>query len=53
MTKTDDDVTALEVFLKAISGDPKFVEAKKSGSAFVIAPTKPRAKNDQDDAKNS
>jgi hypothetical protein len=33
--------TVRERFMKRISGNPRFLEAKKSGKAFVIVGTKP------------
>jgi hypothetical protein len=34
------DETLIEVFMKEISGNPRFQEAEKSGKAFVIGGTK-------------
>jgi hypothetical protein len=36
--------TAHEAFMKAIAGNPRFVEAKPSGKAFVIVGARPSAK---------
>jgi hypothetical protein len=36
-TEEDNSETLLEAFTKAISGNPQFKEARKSGKAYVIA----------------
>jgi hypothetical protein len=42
-TEEADSETLLEAFTKAVSGNPRFQEAKKSGRAYVIG-AKPSAK---------
>jgi hypothetical protein len=37
----DRDETALEAFMKLVSGDPQFVEAKSSGEAITILGARP------------
>jgi len=50
-----DEVTLREAFMKAISGNPRFQEAKKSSSAFVIAGTptrKERTRQEKEEEDN-
>ena len=37
----ESDETALEVFMRAIANNPRFVEAKPSGKAFTILGARP------------
>jgi hypothetical protein len=39
--RTENGETLPEAFMKAISGNPQFQEAQKSGKAFVIGGAKP------------
>jgi hypothetical protein len=39
-----EEETALEVFMRAIAGNPRFVEAKPSGKAFALIGAKPPTK---------
>lgn len=41
MEPTENSETVREAFMKAISGNPRFVPAKPFGKAFVILGTKP------------
>jgi hypothetical protein len=41
-TEEADNETLREAFMKQISGDPRFKEAKKSGKAYVVIGAKPR-----------
>jgi hypothetical protein len=41
--RTENSETLPEAFMKAISGNPRFQEAKKSGKAFIIGGKAPNA----------